>query len=253
MKINLIANLNGALMGLSFGPEADVVVGREIGCSIAPLTADGLSRRHARLYFKDGAWHVEDLSSTNGTFRNGKKLEAPEQVAAKDKLHFGRFELTVDEIAGLPQAEPEQSAPVADVPPVAPVAELKPLEPAPAAESKPLEPAPVAEVKPLESAPAAKAGATRPLPPVIRKPVLGGGLKPGLKLPGKPGLPGGLKLPGKPGMPSGLKLPPKPGLSAGLKLPPKTPAASAKSPLAPAAPLEPVAELTPVEPLTPIE
>ena len=51
-------------------------------------------------------------------------------------------------------------------------------------------------------------------------------LRPGLKLPPKPGLAAGLKLPPKPGatvsaMRPGLKLPPKPGLATGLKLPPK--------------------------------
>ena len=56
------------------------------------------------------------------------------------------------------------------------------------------------------------------LNPLIRKPVVGGGataaLKPGLKLPPKPGLAGGLKLPPKPGstvaLKPGIKLPPKP-------------------------------------------
>ena len=65
-------------------------------------------------------------------------------------------------------------------------------------------------------------------------------MKPGLKLPPKPGLGAGLKLPPKPGLGAGLKLPPKPGLGAGLKLPPKAPDA-------PAAPADGVAELTPVE------
>ena len=62
-------------------------------------------------------------------------------------------------------------------------------------------------------------------------------IKPGLKLPPKPGLAAGLKLPPKPGLAAGLKLPPKPGLAAGIKLPPKpgAPAAPAAA-AAPAAP-----------------
>ena len=73
-------------------------------------------------------------------------------------------------------------------------------------------------VNPLGAATAAHAS-TLKLKPVIRKPTIGGGLKPGLKLPPKPGATvGGLK--------PGLKLPPKPGatvgaLSPGLKMPTK--------------------------------
>ncbi len=279
MKINLIANLNGSLMGLSFGPESEVVVGREIGCSIAPMTADGLSRRHARLYVKDGAWHVEDLGSTNGTFRAGKKITAPEALSAKDKLQFGRFELTVDEFipetgtttppAPAPVAEPvppvTEIKPVAPIPPLEPVAELPPVE-----ELKPVEP--LAPAKPVTPAQAASAGAAaglakpnqtnvtrptlpikpgmRPVPAGIRKPTIGGGaMKPGLKLPPKPGLASGLKLPPKPGLASGLKLPPKkPAIAA-----PKPPAVPAKTVLEPVTPLEPITELTPLEPITPIE
>ncbi len=226
MKLNLIANMNGSMIGLSFGPESEVVVGREIGCSIAPLTADGLSRRHAKFLFKDGAWTVEDMGSTNGTFKNGEKLSAPATIAAKDKLHFGRFELLVDDIVSA-EAQPADAAqPAAPAPTPAPAPAPAPAEPAPA-------PAPVADLPPVddipdlpsvEAAPAPAADAPKPASPlapakpVIRKPVVGGGVKPGLKLPPKPGLGAGLKLPPKPGLGAGLKLPPKPG---GFKLPPK--------------------------------
>ena len=82
--------------------------------------------------------------------------------------------------------------------------------------------------------PAAASGA--PLGPAVKKPVIGGAsqgaLKPGLKLPPKPGLAGGLKLPPKPASPlktvstasplkPGLKMPAAPALKSGLKLPTK--------------------------------
>jgi hypothetical protein len=34
-----------------------------------------VSRRHAKVDFRDGAWHIEDLQSTNGTWINGNRLE----------------------------------------------------------------------------------------------------------------------------------------------------------------------------------
>jgi len=74
------------------------------------------------------------------------------------------------------------------------------------------------------AASAAPKVATLKLSPMARNPAAGtatSALKPGLKLPTKPGLPSGLKLPPKPGVASGLKLPPKPGVASGLKLPTK--------------------------------
>ena len=79
------------------------------------------------------------------------------------------------------------------------------------------------------------AGAEPPKPtlklaPAIHKPVAGTStatLKPGLKLPPKPGLATGLKLPPKPGataagaLRSGLKLPTQNALKPGVRLPPK--------------------------------
>jgi hypothetical protein len=33
-----------------------------------------VSRQHAKVGFRDGVWHIEDLNSTNGTWVNGKRL-----------------------------------------------------------------------------------------------------------------------------------------------------------------------------------
>ena len=101
---------------------------------------------------------------------------------------------------------------------------------------------PVDAAEPPKSNPLAKA----PVVPPVAKPVVAGatatGLKPGLKLPPKPGatvaLKPGLKLPPKPGMATGLKpglkLPTQTALKPGLKLPPK-PVAPLPKPVAPAA------------------
>ena len=37
-------------------------------CSICLPDDPEASRRHARLFFRDGAWWIEDLGSANGTF-----------------------------------------------------------------------------------------------------------------------------------------------------------------------------------------
>lgn len=227
MKITLIANNNGSLLKLCFTSEKVIGIGRDIGNTIAPLSAEGVSRNHAKIFEKDGKWFLEDLGSMNGTYRLGQKVEGTVELAVRDMLQFGKFIVSVDEIEGDKAVAPE-AAPAAAVPPVADA--IKPAA-APAVESEPAAPAAAPAV---ESAPAAAAPTT-----ALRRPQLPS-MKSGLKLPPKPGLGAGLKLPPKPGLGAGLKLPPKPGLGAGLKLPPKAPAA-------PAAPADGVAELTPVE------
>ena len=47
------------------------------------------SQQHARLFGKNGAWFVEDLGSTNGTFVNDQKLAAPAMVQVGDKIRVG--------------------------------------------------------------------------------------------------------------------------------------------------------------------
>ena len=129
MKINLIAAVNGAPIGLSFGSEREITIGREIGSTIAPMAAEGLSRHHAKIYFKDGSWYVEDLGSTNGTYRGNDKIEGATALAVKDKLQFGRFEMSVDEFVD------EEKSSTVQLP--EPVAE-KPAAPAPAEPPRPL-------------------------------------------------------------------------------------------------------------------
>ena len=232
MKITLIANNNGSLLKLCFTSEKVIGIGRDIGNTIAPLSAEGVSRNHAKIFEKDGKWFLEDLGSMNGTYRLGQKVEGTVELAVRDMLQFGKFIVSVDEIEGDKAVAPE-AAPAAAVPPVADA--IKPAA-APAVESAPASPVAAPAAEPA-SAVVAAAAATPTT--ALRRPQLPS-MKSGLKLPPKPGLGAGLKRPPKPGLGAGLKLPPKPGLGAGLKLPPKAPAA-------PAAPADGVAELTPVE------
>lgn len=236
MKITLIANNNGSLLKLCYTAEKSISIGRDIGNTIAPLSADGVSRNHAKIFVKDGKWMLEDLGSMNGTYRLGQKVEGTVELAVRDMLQFGKFIVSVDEIE-VDAAADSETAPAAPVPPVSDV--IKPADPAPAvAAPAAAAPAPAAVPAP-DAAPAAPVSPAAAPTTALRRPQLPS-MKSGLKLPPKPGLGAGLKLPPKPGLGAGLKLPPKPGLAAGLKLPPKAPAA-------PAAPVDGVAELTPVE------
>jgi pSer/pThr/pTyr-binding forkhead associated (FHA) protein len=58
-----------------------------------------VSRIHCRLTADGDTLAVEDLSSTNGTFVNGKRI-ARAMLASGDRLCLGRVELTIKNLEG---------------------------------------------------------------------------------------------------------------------------------------------------------
>ncbi len=54
--------------------KQDFKIGRDAECEIM-LQDKAVSRVHAKVEFKDGRWWYEDLESTNGTFKDGVKVE----------------------------------------------------------------------------------------------------------------------------------------------------------------------------------
>jgi pSer/pThr/pTyr-binding forkhead associated (FHA) protein len=64
-------------------------IGRAEACAIR-LSDTYVSQMHARLYGQDGAWYVEDLGSTNGTFLNDHKVVQPVEVHAGDVVKVGK-------------------------------------------------------------------------------------------------------------------------------------------------------------------
>jgi len=72
--------LSGPSVALGRAPENQIV-----------LENDGYaSGEHARIYFDNGHWWIEDLKSSNGTFVNDQMLTAPWQLAPYDLIKVGR-------------------------------------------------------------------------------------------------------------------------------------------------------------------
>jgi diguanylate cyclase (GGDEF)-like protein len=72
---------SGPSMGQRYGlTEQSVILGRGEDCGIR-ISEHSVSRRHARIDFKDGAYVASDLQSTNGTFVNDVSTT---QAALKD-------------------------------------------------------------------------------------------------------------------------------------------------------------------------
>ena len=69
--------------------DSGTVIGRNPECALV-LDDDFASGRHARIYQQDGAWFVEDLGSTNGTYLGSERLTGPVRVEAGSTLRIGK-------------------------------------------------------------------------------------------------------------------------------------------------------------------
>lgn len=63
-------------------------IGRAAGCQIT-LDDTYSSQIHARVFFRDGNWQIEDMGSTNGTWLNRHKVTAPTVLKAGDVVQIG--------------------------------------------------------------------------------------------------------------------------------------------------------------------
>lgn len=64
------------------------VIGRDPGVDLVITDAD-VSARHASLTPLDAGFAIEDLGSTNGTFVNGRRLAAAQEIRAGDRIQLG--------------------------------------------------------------------------------------------------------------------------------------------------------------------
>ena len=69
-------------------------IGRSIKNDVV-INDPKVSGQHCRLSGAGGAFYVEDLSSTNGTYVNDNRIHARTQLKSGDTLRLGVFQMTV--------------------------------------------------------------------------------------------------------------------------------------------------------------
>jgi len=73
----------------------EILIGRHPDCGVQ-LESSAVSRRHARVFIKDGRYLIEDLGSGNGTSVNGQTIASATPLEAQDRIKLGpvlmRFE-----------------------------------------------------------------------------------------------------------------------------------------------------------------
>jgi len=88
----------------------EINVGRVQGNDLM-LPKGNVSKRHARLLFRDGRFIVTDLKSTNGTYVNGRKIAQATIVREGDKIYVGDFVLRVELPPATPSSSPQRPGP----------------------------------------------------------------------------------------------------------------------------------------------
>jgi serine/threonine protein kinase len=88
----VLANLSmqsGPMAGRTYRFHQDVsTVGRTNGNDLV-ISGRSVSRRHARLWFDNGHWYIEDVGSSNGTLVNNVRIYQPVILNDGDVINFG--------------------------------------------------------------------------------------------------------------------------------------------------------------------
>src|SRR5213593_3701213 len=69
-----------------------------------------VSRRHARIAYRQGGYWLSDLGSMGGTWVDGTRLNAPKRIAAGEVIDIGLRRLTVSSVGGAATADTQKNA-----------------------------------------------------------------------------------------------------------------------------------------------
>jgi predicted component of type VI protein secretion system len=115
MRVKLVV-LTGATVGHEVEVQGSITIGRTSQCGLS-LPVVTVSREHAKVFAKDGSYHVVDLNSSNGTRVNGRGVTR-HQLADGDEIQCGdqtlRFVLLPEGLASGVRGGPARDARVLD-------------------------------------------------------------------------------------------------------------------------------------------
>lgn len=98
MPMYVLRGVTGGAFGRSYPLQGPVTIGRSPECDIH-INDPGLSRIHARLVPGEDGVRVEDLSSTNGSFLNDRRV-LRETARVGDELGFDKLRFRLGGAAG---------------------------------------------------------------------------------------------------------------------------------------------------------
>ncbi len=89
----LVIRAGGGRVGESFPLTGErITIGRRPDCDVF-LDDVTVSRDHALIVSRSGAWHLDDLGSLNGTYVNRQRIDT-HRLSDGDELQIGKYKLT---------------------------------------------------------------------------------------------------------------------------------------------------------------
>lgn len=87
--------LTGPSAGRRFEVVSEVTIGRSPSCEIE-IDDDKVSRRHARIFLREGQVWLSDLGSINGTLVNGRRVKGEARLLPGDRFQVGETTATYE-------------------------------------------------------------------------------------------------------------------------------------------------------------
>jgi hypothetical protein len=88
-----LVKANGQVVNLA---EGEMVVGRDENLGLSLVGESSVSRRHASITRQGNALTLKDLGSTNGTYVNGRRIDAETRLSPGDDVQFGAVKFRVE-------------------------------------------------------------------------------------------------------------------------------------------------------------
>ena len=92
-RITLLSQAGTAAAPMVF-ESREVIIGRGPACDLI-LEDSTVSSHHARLFYRQGHWWLEDLHSTNGTLINGEPVTTPVVLTSGDQFQCGQATFSI--------------------------------------------------------------------------------------------------------------------------------------------------------------
>lgn len=92
----------------------ELTVGRVQGNDLV-LPKGNVSKRHARILYREGRFIVTDLNSTNGTYVNRRRIAQATIIREGDKIYIGDFVIQVEPSEGAATPDPSTPSAMPDI------------------------------------------------------------------------------------------------------------------------------------------
>jgi pSer/pThr/pTyr-binding forkhead associated (FHA) protein len=79
--------------------QPEILIGRSVENDIQVID-ETVSQQHARIFFQNNHWMLEDSQSTNGTFLNGDMIHSAAVLIEEDRIDIGNKTIVVNPSKG---------------------------------------------------------------------------------------------------------------------------------------------------------